>query len=218
VLLPGPAGFVLPGDRWRLNPSYLPLFLFRRLHAAGVTGPWREIADTSVAVLRGAARDGFAPDWTLYDAGAGFAADPETRGVGSYDAIRTYLWTGLLSDDDEHKATLSVLLGGPHREWVASGRLPERVEVGASVAPGGEAPVGFYGALLPMTGELGGAEALARLRQRLAAALRDGLYGTPPAYYDQNLILFGEGFASGRYRFRADGCLEPEWARRCNRP
>lgn len=218
MLLPGPQGFALDGGRWRLNPSYLPLFVLRRLHSAGVTGPWRAMADATVALVRGAAAGGFVPDWVLYDARTGVGVDPVTKGVGSYDAIRTYLWAGLLSDDDEHKATLSVRLDGMFRHWVETGTLPERVTGGAPEPGSASAPVGFHGALLPVARERGGPEALARLQAVLAAAQRDGLWGSPPAYYDQNLILFGEGFVSGRYRFLADGRLQPEWAERCHRP
>jgi len=51
--------------------------------------------------------------------------------------------------------------------------------------------------------------------RRLDASLHDGLYGDPPGYYDQNLILFGRGFAEGRFRFAADGSLAPAWERQC---
>jgi len=54
--------------------------------------------------------------------------------------------------------------------------------------------------------------------RRLRAVRVDGLYGEPPAYYDQNLALFAEGFVGGRFGFRSDGSLKVEWEARCRRP
>ena len=45
--------------------------------------------------------------------------------------------------------------------------------------------------------------------------MRNDLYGEPPAYYDQNLALFGRGFVEGRFRFGADGALLTAWETRC---
>ncbi|NUT14345.1 MAG: cellulase, partial [Cupriavidus sp.] len=46
MLLPGPAGFIDSGSdgsrRWRLNPSYLPLPLLRRLSAFDPSGLWHK--------------------------------------------------------------------------------------------------------------------------------------------------------------------------------
>ena len=51
--------------------------------------------------------------------------------------------------------------------------------------------------------------------EHLARAFKRGLYGDPPAYYDQNLVLFAQGFTESRYRFGADGSLAPAWETRC---
>jgi endoglucanase len=45
-------------------------------------------------------------------------------------------------------------------------------------------------------------------------ALRDaktGLYGSPPAYYDQNLALFSLAWSEDRYRLAGDGKLVVPW-------
>ena len=49
---------------------------------------------------------GFSPDWVVWRVGAGWQPDTVKPNVGSYDAIRVYLWAGMLADDDEHKAAL----------------------------------------------------------------------------------------------------------------
>lgn len=70
--------------------------------------------------------------------------------------------------------------------------------------------MGFAAALLPQARR---DPSLRRaLEARLArAANRGGLYGEPPAYYDQNLILFARAWVDGRFSFGADGRLLPRW-------
>jgi endoglucanase len=56
---------------------------------------------------------------------------------------------------------------------------------------------------------------LKALRERVAAGEKNGLYGDPPTYYDQNLVLFARGFLDGRFWFDADGTLHTNWERQC---
>ena len=81
----------------------------------------------------------------------------------------------------------------------------------SALAARGSAPPGFYAALIPIAPP----EVRAVLEARLAETRKDGLYGDPPAYYDQNLILFSQGFSESRYRFGSDGSLAPVWETRC---
>jgi endoglucanase len=133
--------------------------------------------------------------------------------VGSYDAIRVYLWLGMLAPDDPARRVLQDGDGGLLRVVQERGTLPERIDV-ASFRADGQAPVGFYAALLPLAASAHPA-AVPRLDARVAAAAKDGLYGSPPAYYDQNLVLFARGFVEGRFRFGADGRLDPAWGPAC---
>ena len=58
---------------------------------------------------------------------------------------------------------------------------------------------------------------LAQGERTLAQALQSSLptheqqRSDAPAYYAQMLTLFGRGWAEGRYRFAADGRLQPRW-------
>ena len=69
--------------------------------------------------------------------------------------------------------------------------------------------------LLPLVELRGNADDVTRLRVLLATRKRNGLYGNPPAYYDQCLALFGEGYVERRYTFSAEGRLEVKWESRC---
>ena len=215
MLLPGAAGFVLPGDRGvRLNPSYLPLQVMRRFSSAGISGPWDKVAASSIRTLRESARGGTIADWILYRPRRGFFPDPVHGSVGSYDAIRAYLWIGMLSDQDAAQPELANALGGLLRHFKETGKLPERIDV-ISGRAGGNAPIGFYAALMPLARAAGDEKSFKALQDRVAASEKNGLYGNPPAYYDQNLILFARGFLDGRFSFDADGTLHTAWERQC---
>jgi endoglucanase len=214
MLLPAPHGFTLDDGRgWRLNPSYVPPQLLRRVAAAGVPGPWRAVLDSSARMLRETAGRGVVADWVAYAPRGGFRADPVSGRVGSYDAIRSYLWVGMLAEGDPLRRELAPAVDGLLRVLSERGALPEKIDV-RTLRGDGRAPVGFYAALLPLAGRADPAAA-ARLRERVASAAKDGLFGDPPTYYDQNLVLFASGFVEGRYRFAPDGALQPEWEARC---
>jgi endo-1,4-beta-D-glucanase Y len=215
TLLPGPRGFVVQNGRgWRLNPSYVPPQVLRAAADAQPGGPWSAVLATTLRMLRETARRGAFPDWVLYTAGRGFGRDPVKGAVGSYDAIRVYLWLGMLPPGEPAQRELQDgAKGALLRVLAERGTLPERIDV-ASLKTQGQAPVGFYAALLPLAAAVD-PEVVPRLAERLSAAAKDGLYGSPPAYYDQNLVLFARGFVEGRFRFAASGGLEPAWGGAC---
>lgn len=209
MLLPAPRGFevrVAPAHQraWRLNPSYVPPQLLRRAAAADPAGPWNDVLRNSVQLVRQSGDRGLVADWVLYRSDGTFGADPGKGPIGSYDAIRVPLWTGLLAADDPLRPALTAAANGLLRRWESAGVMPERVDV-ATGESAGRAPPGFLAAVLPLAS---GAAAV-RLEAQLSETLVDGLYG--PTYYDQNLILFAHGFTEGRFRFAIDGSLVPRW-------
>lgn len=215
TLLPGATGFTVDGGRgWRLNPSYVPPQLLRRAASAQGKGPWRAVLASSIRMIRESAPRGVAADWVHYAQHRGFGTDPVKGPVGSYDAIRVYLWLGMLPPGDPARRELEPALTGLLRILSERGALPEKIDV-RSLKAEGQAPVGFYAALLPLAASRDPGS-VARLDARVTAALKDGLYGSPPAYYDQNLVLFARGFAEGRFAFAADGRLEPAWEKACS--
>ncbi|MFG3691925.1 cellulose synthase complex periplasmic endoglucanase BcsZ [Stutzerimonas stutzeri] len=224
MLLPGPVGFVHSAERlWRLNPSYQPLPVLRRLAAEQPAGPWAEIAANNTRLLPRTAPHGFAPDWVGYrateaDIGT-FETDPYKGGAGSYDAIRTYLWAGMTAIDDPLAAATLRALHGMSSATAARGIPPERVIVDSGKVQG-DGPFGFSAALVPYfraRGESRLAERQAhRARQGLDEALRAPPTGAPPAYYNYMLSLFGLGWADGYYRFAANGDLQPFWNTACS--
>ncbi|OVZ57748.1 endo-1,4-D-glucanase [Pigmentiphaga sp. NML080357] len=220
MLLPGPAGFELAGPLWRLNPSYLPLPVLRRLAQFDQGGPWRAIAANTVKMVEAVSPKGFVADWVAYQAPAGappaFAPDPEKGAVGSYDAIRNYLWAGMTAPADAAARPMLRTLSGMEGA-IAEGVPPESVDA-ATGAVKGQGPVGFSAALLPYLAARGAKEELERQRARVRAQLPAAPHAPPeqaPRYYDYVLGLFGTGWDEQRYRFLSAGTLKLSWEKAC---
>lgn len=212
MLLPAPRGFAYSGGLWRINPSYLVPQHLRLFAAADPSGPWSGIAELLPSMMRSIAPAGIVPDWTVYHAGVGWQPDRESKGVASYDAVRAYLWAGMMADQDPlREPLLEAQRGMLARLDPVDGRLPEKIDARTGAASG-TAPPGFSAALLPWLAAQEQGAALNVQRRRLAAAMRDGLVGSARNYYDQVLLLFGLGWDEQRYRFDLQGRLVPGWA------
>lgn len=221
VLLPGPIGFSHIGHLWRINPSYQPLPLMRRLAADDPQGPWNAIAAHTAKLQNEAGEHGFAADWIGYravsDTAGLFASDPMKGDSGSYDAIRVYLWAGMTHPQDPLAKPLLASLHGMARATASSGLPPEKVNV-RNGSTEGHSPSGFSAALVPYF-RANGQPWLEELQdQRARAAIDQWIAGTGPApfYYDYMLSLFGLGWADQYYQFAADGRLQPRWESSCS--
>src|SRR5579864_9511723 len=176
MLMPGPTALFAHKGTWMVNPSYVPLFIFERFSAIQPSGPWGAIATNIPRLLRQSARHGFAMDWTDYvpsdgfypapAPGAGQATqseakkdEPQESGqksepkpdppppVGSYDAIRVYLWAGML-DVGQTRTDMIGALSGMGSYLGNDGAPPEKVsDQGIPLEQDG--PVGFSAAVLP---------------------------------------------------------------------
>jgi endoglucanase len=211
MLLPGPQGFALGNGVWRLNLSYMPLPLLRRFESADSDGPWSSIAAGTVRLAAAASPHGFAPDWLAWRAQGGAGIDPAKGDVGSYDAIRIYLWAGMTSPRDPLAKPLLAALGGMRRAVDAADAPPERVATQTGEFAG-TGPMGFSAALVPYLSALGddaGASAQTHRISAMQAAASDAKQ--PLVYYDAVLQLFGVGWAEHRYRFDEHGRLLPGW-------
>ncbi|SAK58024.1 endo-1,4-D-glucanase [Caballeronia hypogeia] len=212
MLLPGPQGF-RTGDVTRLNPSYLPLPLLRGLAHEMPDGPWAKLAQNTAKMIKVTSPRGYAPDWAAYQSGQ-FVVDPKNGDVGSYDAIRVYLWAGMASASDPLARPWLDALYGMRQSVAQNGFPPEKVST-ISGAPSGEGPLSYWGALAPYFKALGDERALGLARTHLEALVAPPGAGREPVYYDRVLGLFGGGFVEGRYRFDDNGRLVPNWRSAC---
>ena len=225
MLMPGPTASFVHDKTWTVNPSYLPLFIFQRFAVVDPAGPWSAIVMNIPRLLRQSARHGFVMDWVDYVPSDGFYPAPGPAPAaagkdappadGSYDAIRVYLWAGMLDGAGHTRTEMIGAISGMGSYLGNHGAPPEKVsEQGIPLEHDG--PVGFSAAVLPYLRAIPDLDkAAAQQRVRIGAQLDSstGLYGKDPTYYDQNLVLFATGFLDGRFRFGPRGELKVEWTR-----
>ncbi len=208
TLLPGARGFVTQ-QTWRLNASYAPMEVLRALERRGEKRLWAAVLESSRRVIVGSAPRGYAADWVLYREAAGFSADSATGGVGSYNAIRVYLWAGMLGEGDPQADSLARQLK-PMAVAAAQHPPPESIDTN-TLETRGEAPVGFLAALLPLLVRFKFADAVQAYRKRIdAESLKNNQH-----YYSDALTLFGIGWLEGRFRFDRHGDLRVRWSGPC---
>ena len=229
MLMPGKFGFIKPDpaspDQWQLNPSYMPIPILRRFAEVDPKGPWADIAKNTAALIKAVSHNGFVADWVTYRATGAktgeFVTDPTKGDLGSYDAIRTYMWAGLMPARDRLRKPLLDSLGGMLQATTEDGVPPEKVQV-TTGAHSGAGPFGFSAALLPYLKALGKTtlqkEQALRVDQLMAQSLTpEAVKLAQPPYYFFVLSLFSLGYMDNRYHFLDDGKLQPMWETTCPR-
>lgn len=212
TLLPGSVGFHPQEDVWRLNPSYVPLQVMRRLATAlPQQAEWTAVYDSSVKLVTDTAPHGFSPDWVLYRRDEGFQPDEATKAESAYNAIRVCLWAGMLAADAPSRAA-ALAAFRPMVDFVAAhGFPPERVDTQTGTAGSNAGNAGFSAAVAPYLAALGRNDLAQAQQQRVRSLAHDA----PLGYYSQVLALFGLGYLDGLYRFDADGAVVPAWTSTC---
>jgi endoglucanase len=217
ALLPGKTGFEHNGTIV-LNPSYMPLFLFDAAGRTQPAGPWIAMADSLPSLLHKGSIAGFAADWLEVTPDGTVRPIPapdsnSTNAIGSYDAIRVYLWSGITSPAAPGRNAILNELTTMTAYMRKHSAPPESVTGGQPTLATG--PISYSAALIPFLLASRAPEAAARQEMRLNSAWssRTGLYGQPPRYYDQNLSMFSLGYSEHRYRIDDTGELEVSWQR-----
>jgi endo-1,4-beta-D-glucanase Y len=216
VLLPAAHGFRSAGGGAVLNPSYVPVFILPALDEADPKGPWRRMAAAFPAWLQDASPHFFAMDWIAFRPGTGFTpisapGHPGTPALGSYDAIRVYLWCGVTHPDMLGRGEMLEALNGMTAYMADHDTAPESVDADGHVVSA-HSPAGFAAALVPFLQAT--APAAAAVQQRRVEEQwnpKTGLYGPDTRYYDQNLAMFSLGWSEHRYEFAVNGKLRVRW-------
>ncbi len=220
TLLSGPQGFHPDPGTWLLNPSYMPPMLLAYFASTMPQGPWGAVLASLHPILSQGSGGGFAMDWVT--AGGSLSPSPSpaqlatgnvaAHPIGSYDAIRVYLWLGIADQDTPSVRDLLTDLPGMADYLKHHPTPPQRVDENGAVLDA-NSPVGFSAAVGPYLHAVGMKVEEKSQADRLTA-LKDpttGLYGHEAAYYDQNLALFANGWAEQRFRFDRDGQLKVKW-------
>lgn len=193
VILPGRVGFEDKGII-TLNPSYYPPHILRRF--AEHDSYWLPVLEGSINAMIRSAPTGVAPDWSKFNA-EGVLID-ENKMIGSYNAIRTYLWASILSPKDQNYQVLAKLYA-PMIGIVRQTNIPPE-EVNISDMTVSTRDVNAFGAcFLPyLSNEKSGGI----IRTVLTASKMKG-----DNYYRNVLTLFGLGFDYKHYAFNEKGEL-----------
>ena len=220
TLLPGASGFHPDASTWILNPGYLQPSVLARLAKVMPTGPWGAILNSLDPMLVQGSGAGFAMDWVVADSGVRPSLSPAQRAsgdsspipLGSFDAIRIYLWLGMADPQTRGVREAISRVGGMAGYLKGHPMPPQQVDAqGRVLNPNG--PPGFSAAVIPYLKALG-MTAQANVQTERLATTKDattGLYGKTMNYYDQNLALFATGWAEERYHFDREGKLRVRW-------
>jgi len=211
TLLPAPLGFVLPNKQWKLNPSYMPLQILRWFEHNDNDQRWKTLLSSSLKIILGASPKGYAADWILFNPEQGFTPDilGSEKGDGGYNAIRVYLWAGMLADKDSDRGTLLKTLQPMASLTQNKGYPPEFVNILTGEAKN-TGSSGFSAALLPF---LHASKNVKALQQQLLRLQAEPI--KVDRYYDQVLALFAQGWQDQRFRFQANGDLDLDWIGNC---
>jgi endoglucanase len=191
-----------------VDPSYTPLFLAWGIAQATGLAQWKSIASTVPRMITTTSRHGFAPDWAWLPETPAIPPEglPKTE-IGSFDAIRCYLWAGMTAPDTDGARLILDALSGMARFLEVHPTPPRNVDL-ANNTMHGRGGIGFSGALLPYLAILGKDRLIRHQLDRvLGQRQASGLFGQSADYYTENLILFGLGSLSGVIRFGKEGKL-----------
>lgn len=193
VILPGRVGFEEKGVI-TINPSYYPPHILRRF--ADYDPYWLPVLEGSINAMVRCSPSGVAPDWAKFDA-QGRLVDPQKM-EGSYNAIRTYLWSGILSPKDQNYEVLMRQYEPMINLVKATNIPPEKVNIGDMTVNNRQ--VNAFGAcFLPYVAA-----------DKAGAVIRTVLTTTEMKgdnYYRNVLTVFGLGFDNRAYAFDEKGRL-----------
>lgn len=207
TLLPGSKGFHPDEITWRLNPSYLPIQILRRFAVIYPNSDWNKLITTALKIITHSAPLGFAPEWVNYQTEKEFQIDNLTISEGSFNAVRVYLWAGMLDSRDPAYSMLLKKLAPMGRYVASNGAPPREINVHSGVS-NGSGTAGFSAALLPF---LKASKMTVALHQQNQRVLALSPFDKIDNYYDQVLTLFGLGWIEDRYKFDRNGLLKPRW-------
>lgn len=210
VLLPGRSGFTLADGGARFNPSYVPMQIMARMKAENPDYPWQELEETSYQLLLKTMPKGFSPDWVKVTP-KGIQPDSKEANIGSYDAIRTYLWAGMLSEDSPYKESLIDTMQPLVQILQSTERIPEQLNTQSGEYMG-YSNLGLNASVIPLLQ----ASNQTQLAQRFDQKVKQGMEEVEANHYYQNvLFLFSQGWVDERYQFDASGKVMPNWTKTC---
>jgi len=202
-LLPAVTGFVDKDVSITLNPSYVPMQLMDYFATYLTDSRWQSLQRTSLLLTMESSPRGFAPDWVNYDLKTGgFNQASE----GSYNAIRVYLWAGMLSDGSQHWPILKTHFAKSVQFINKLQAVPESINTNL-LAYTNTGNIGFDISFLPLISRLQYPE----LEQTIITKVNQSDVLTSNSYYQSVLALYGLGWMEKRFEFSDNGQLVVSW-------
>ena len=202
ILLPGAVGFQIGTKQWRLNQSYWPMQILRYLKDNGGDTRWKELLKGTRNINQATAIWNGAPDWFIYDAQKGVHLDPLNSSRGSYNAIRVYLWSGMLDKQSPDYHDYWKQFFPIYVRIASDSTAPETIDV----TSGGFSENGPFGFLASFYPGLLNIEPLSQSVQQYGT-IKDQLQHSH-SYYNQVLGLFSMGWTEHRFKFNQQGMLK----------
>lgn len=197
VLLPGYKGFEQE-NFVTLNPSYYPVFIMRRFAVEDQS--WNPLIEGTVRSLVRSAPRGYAPDWVRFDRqGKVIPEKGADYTLGSYNAIRTYMWAAMMSPADPVHDILIEHFEPFARLTRDTNMPPEKINIITGERHGYGSP-GFAACVLELLGKGPTQDYLRTVIEN------DPIIGEN--YYRNTLMLYAIGFDRGLYRFDRNGYLQ----------
>ena len=202
-LLPAAIGFVEKNVSVKLNPSYVPMQLMDYFATYLSDTRWESLQQTSLLLTVESSPRGFAPDWVNYD----LRTNKFNRASpGSYNAIRVYLWAGMLSEDNQHWPILKTHFAKSVQFINKLQAVPESIDT-SLLAYNNTGNIGFDISFLPLISRLQYPE----LEQTIITKVNQSDVLTSNSYYQSVLALYGLGWMENRFEFSDNGQLIVSW-------
>ncbi|GHB62496.1 endoglucanase [Psychrosphaera saromensis] len=202
-LLPASTGFINKNTSITLNPSYVPMQLMDYFYTHLSDDRWRSLQQTSLLLTMESSLRGFSPDWVDYNIDK---KQFENATVGSYNAIRVYLWAGMLSPDSDHWPILKLHFAKSVQFVNKLKAVPESINT-SMLAYNNLGNIGFDISFLPLITRLQYTE----LEQVMLTKIENSDLLTSDSYYQSVLALYGLGWTEKRFEFSANGQLIVSW-------
>ncbi|MCL9773969.1 cellulose synthase complex periplasmic endoglucanase BcsZ [Vibrio methylphosphonaticus] len=205
-LVPGKQGFI-SNSVVKLNPSYVPLPLLAKFVHSSRDKRWHELWSGSMQLLLQTQHKGLSPDWVLYD-GSQYYYDNQTTSEGSYNAIRTYLWAGMMPVGMDNQTVILESLKPLAKQINTDKQVPLMTFANEGLTEG-IAPIGFKAAMLPFLAANGDDDLAATFYSDTLAQL---ITDRDDEYYNNVLAMFGTAWYLEKFRFSPKGELMLPWA------
>jgi endoglucanase len=164
---------------------------------------WSKLLDSSYQFILASSPEGFSPDWIEFDFDKGLQFG---QNIGSYNAIRVYLWGGMLNSEAKFNVQLKTHLQPMVNFFIQNHFVPTEINV-VSLDYKGQGDMGFLASILPLVHTSKNKKSV----DLLLSLIDEKKIIAQNNYYQHALSLFALGWYHQKYRFLANGCLQVPW-------